>query len=140
MKEHRPLLAYDKSSAIANTKNSYQGKYKRVLCICSAGILRSPTAALVLSSEPFNFNTRSAGIEEYALIPLTDVLLEWADEIVVMTEDQGEVVRAFTRKPIKCLMIPDSFEYRNQELQEMIKLKYKSLSKNETWFWLTGLC
>ena len=45
-----------KMNRLANTQNKYQGKYKKVLCVCSAGLLRSPTAALVLSQEPFNFN------------------------------------------------------------------------------------
>ena len=49
---------------LANSSNRYQGEYKRVLCVCSAGLLRSPTAALVLSQEPYNFNTRAAGLDE----------------------------------------------------------------------------
>lgn len=46
---------------IANASNKFQGSYKRVLCVCSAGLLRSPTAALVLSKDPYNFNTRACG-------------------------------------------------------------------------------
>ena len=62
---------------LANTHNHYQGDAKRVLCVCSAGLLRSPTAAFVLSQEPFGFNTRAAGIaEDFALIVVDDVLLE----------------------------------------------------------------
>lgn len=72
-----------------NSHNEYQGKHKRVLCVCSAGLLRSPTAAWVLSNPPYNFNTRAAGIDVgHALIPVDDVLIEWADEIVCMDEYQ----------------------------------------------------
>ena len=46
---------------LGNSKNPYQGDFKKVLCVCSAGLLRSPTAAWVLSNAPFNFNTREIG-------------------------------------------------------------------------------
>jgi predicted protein tyrosine phosphatase len=111
---------------LANCKNPYQGAAKKVLCVCSAGLLRSPTAAEVLSREPFNYNTRAAGIEtSFALIPVDEVLIEWADEIICMTQVQAGMLRALTEKYIHCLNIPDSFEFRNTELQEMIARKYK---------------
>ena len=47
---------------IANSTNPFQKDYKRVLCVCSAGLLRSPTAAYVLSQAPYNYNTRAAGL------------------------------------------------------------------------------
>ena len=92
MNEHKPLLSYSKMSAMQITGNPYQGAYKRVLCVCSAGILRSATAALVLSKEPFNYNTRSAGVEHYALIPITEVLLAWADEVICMTKEHYSIL------------------------------------------------
>ncbi len=111
-----------------NASNPYQGKYKRVLCVCSAGILRSPTAALVLSKEPFNYNTRAAGLsEEYALIQVDDVLLEWADEIVCMDEKQEAELRERTHKPIYNLGINDNFEYRDKGLMEIIFRKYSAI-------------
>lgn len=111
-----------------NASNPYQGKYKRVLCVCSAGLLRSPTAALVLSKEPFNYNTRAAGLsEEYALIQVDDVLLEWCDEIVCMDEKQEAVLRESTHKPIHNLKISDNFEYRDKGLMEMIFRRYSAI-------------
>ena len=124
MEEHNPILKYDISSAMGVSKNPYQGSYKRVLCVCSAGILRSATTALVLSKAPFNFNTRSAGIEKYALIPVTEVLLEWADEIVCMTQSHKVQLQNITKKPIKMLNIPDVFAYKDKELQDMIVFNY----------------
>ena len=112
---------------LANCSNKYQGKYKRVLCVCSAGLLRGPTAALVLSQEPYNFNTRAAGLEEeFALIPVDRVLLEWADEIVVMNSKQAEEIRGRLEeeKPIVVLGIPDSFRYRDPELISLIRQAY----------------
>lgn len=110
--------------------NPWQGDYHKVLTVCSAGCLRSPTAAVVLAQEPYNFNTRSAGIYEgMAIVPVTDVLLEWADEIVCM---QGEHALYITKrlqeldldKVIKVLNIPDDFAYRDPELVKLIKEKY----------------
>lgn len=111
--------------------NSFQGDYKRVLTVCSANMLRSPTIALVLSAEPYNFNTRSAGTEGYALIPVTEDLLVWADEVVCADTEHALWVRNkmmewMLDKPIVDLQIPDNYEYRNPELIEMIKERYGS--------------
>lgn len=108
-----------------NARNPWQGDYKRVLCICSAGLLRSPTAAVVLSQEPYNFNTRAAGLDTgHALVPLDSVLLEWCDEIVCMTEEQKARLDLLTTKPIICLDIGDSYAYRSPELIQLIKERY----------------
>lgn len=120
---------------LANASNQYQGKYKRVLCVCSAGLLRSPTAAFVLSQEPYNFNTRAAGLEkEFALIPVDEVLLKWADEIVCMNDDQGERLADMSPegKRIVSLNIEDSFRYRDPKLIELIKFKYNSSIDKES--------
>lgn len=107
-----------------NCHNGYQGKYKHVLCVCSAGLLRSPTTAWVLSNEPYNFNTRAAGLEaSYALIRVDEVLLEWADEIVCMDEYQEQELQKRTKKPIHNLKIGDNFEYRDKGLIAMIKMR-----------------
>lgn len=115
---------------LGNATNPYQGRYRRVLCVCSAGLLRSPSAALVLAQAPFNFNTRAAGLStEYALIPVDDVLLRWADEIVCMTSEQAQKLNEMnTGKRVICLDIPDSYEYRNPGLLNLIKERYTEMS------------
>lgn len=121
---------------LANTDNEYQNtnKYKRVLCVCSAGLLRSPTAAFVLSQEPYNFNTRAAGIsEDYALVLVDDVLLKWADEIVCMSNEQKYHVEHLIKsllpegvtKTVYSLGVPDMFSYRDPELIKWIKERYE---------------
>jgi predicted protein tyrosine phosphatase len=115
---------------IANSGNQFQGKYKRVLCVCSAGLLRSPTTAVVLSQKPYNFNTRAAGlVKEFALIPVDEVLLNWADEIVCMTKDQKVDLEQMLKDEghdtkVVCLNIPDSFAYRDPKLVELIRKNY----------------
>jgi predicted protein tyrosine phosphatase len=105
--------------------NKFQGDYKRVLCVCSAGILRSATAAHILCQDPYNFNTRNVGTASYALIPLTEDLIQWADEIVCMEPEHEIVVRNKMiewsySKPIITLHIEDIYEYRNPELVNLI--------------------
>lgn len=124
---------------IYNCKNWAQGESRKVLCVCSAGLLRSPTAAVVLSQAPFNFNTRAAGLTpEFALIPVDEVLLNWADEVVCMEQKQklhleewiNDIYHGKAVKPVvKCLDIQDSFYYRDERLMKMISDKYMELSK-----------
>lgn len=110
---------------LANAKNYFQGDYKKVLCVCSAGLLRSPTAAFVLSQEPYNHNTRAVGInEDFALIPFDEVLIHWADLILCMQKDQYDIIKNHTNKDVVCLGIRDEYAYRDPELIEAIKKAY----------------
>lgn len=113
----------------ANSTNPFQGDVKRVLTVCSAGLLRSPTAAVVLSQEPFNYNTRAVGMsEEYALIPIDADLVFWADEIVFMHPSiEREYVERFgVPKDVNVVVlnIPDTYGYRDPRLVEMIREQY----------------
>lgn len=122
------MLKHNIFSALKIAKHKDQGDYKKVLCVCSAGLLRSATAAVVLSQEPFNFNTRAAGVGEYALVQVNDVLLHWADEIVCMTQEHKGILLGLTDKPILCLYIPDDYEYRDPYLKGLIVDRYKFAS------------
>lgn len=121
-----------------NCRNPGQGNYKKVLCVCSAGLLRSPTAALVLSEAPFNCNTRAAGIEEsYALIPVTEVLLYWADEIVCMTKQHQQMLQRKLDefrldRPIVVLHINDNYNYRQRELTRAIFAAYSFINQEQS--------
>lgn len=115
---------------LGNTKNPYQTKARKVLCLCSAGLLRSPTAANVIHQE-FGYNTRAAGVSEgFALIFADEVLVEWADEVVcVNTEVASEF---FTRHPgestfLKTVIldVPDEYEWNDPSLRGIILEQYK---------------
>ena len=128
-------------NALHNVTNPYQGKDKRVLCLCSAGLLRSSTLAIILQNK-YGCNTRSAGVSDYALIPVSTALLEWADEIVCVEQkvemqlmndiqlliNQGlwveEDIDHIRRKTIT-LDIPDIYEYMNTTLQRIIIEQYE---------------
>lgn len=113
-----------------NCRNPHQGNYHKVLCVCSAGLLRSPTAAWVLSQDPWNYNTRACGLEDYALIPFDDILLAWADVIITMDNYQMNRIKmritdnlppsAPNRLPVISLGIPDNFAFRDPELVKLI--------------------
>lgn len=122
--------------------NAYQGKHKKVLTVCSAGCLRSPTAAHILSSAPWNFNTRCAGTsEEYAIVPVTEALVMWADVIIVMDDWQFNTIMSiqnklaaeadhmfeYDYKPIHNLEIEDEFSYRDPKLVEIMTEKFKEI-------------
>jgi len=123
--------------------NAYQGQYKKVLTVCSAGCLRSPTAAHILSSDPWNFNTRCAGTsQEYAIVPVTEALIVWADVIVVMDSDmvrhinemQNKLATEFSGgmneydyKQVINLDIDDNYAYRDPELVKIMTEKFNVL-------------
>lgn len=113
---------------VINNYHQQIHKYKRVITMCSGACLRSPTAAVVLSQEPFNFNTRAVGLtDEYAIVRLDDGLHMWADEFVVMEpwmKDAILVRYPDTEAPIIVLDIPDNFQYRDPELVRLIKDRY----------------
>lgn len=67
------------------TDNEYQGTASRYLFVCSAGMLRSATAAKIAHS--LGYNARAAGSEEYALIPINANLIVWADTIFFLQEE-----------------------------------------------------
>jgi len=111
--------------------NSYQGKDPRVLFVCSAGLLRSATAANLFAKK--GWNTRSCGSSEYALIPISKNLIYWADKIYFMKDrnlrealktfkDEKDVLDLISKKSLT-LNIPDDFEYNNPELIQLLEEK-----------------
>lgn len=98
--------------------NPYQGDDKKVLFVCSAGILRSATAARIYAKK---YNTRCAGSESYALIPVTANLLAWANLIVFADENNyRSVSQKFALTRFNCevvtLNIPDEYDHMHPEL------------------------
>lgn len=119
---------------LANINNRFQTDRHKVLCLCSAGLLRSPTAANVLHHE-FGFNTRAAGVSvDYALILADEVLLRWADEIVCVEQSVADTVKFWIAGNLKnpedvvekitTLSIPDQYEWNDPELRALIKEQY----------------
>jgi predicted protein tyrosine phosphatase len=90
---------------------------------------------MVLASDPYNFNTRAVGVDaDHALIPIDEVHLGWADEVVVMDQYQMKLIYAMFpdfNGEIIVLDIPDRFAYRDPELIQMIKDRYDEADKGQ---------
>lgn len=116
---------------LTNISNPYQGTAKKVLCVCSAGLLRSPTLANILHKE-LGYNTRACGTaENFALIPMSEALIHWADEIVFVDEDcktyldiETKEELSLTEASVFTLDVPDNFDYDNAELKDILLKQY----------------
>jgi len=110
--------------------NPYQGFDKKVLFVCSAGVLRSATAARIYGRK---YNTRCAGTGlQYALIPLNEILMEWADEIVFVNPyNREQADLCFDLVPylhkIKVLDIPDEYEHMDPRLIDHFYQQYEAI-------------
>ncbi len=113
--------------------NPYQGTDKKVVFVCSMGILRSATGARIYASK---YNTRSAGTWADALIKLSDELMLWADELVfVNKENYQQVMRHLHDNDkelyleiggkCKVLDIPDCHPHMHPELIQAFHEQYE---------------
>lgn len=114
-----------------NVNNPFQGSTKKVLCVCSAGLLRSATLQNFLIRE-YGYNVRNCGTQDYALIPISEALCRWADEIVFVDNyNYLQVVRDIEKfnipeTNIKVLNIPDNYNFNEPELIDIIKQQYNA--------------
>lgn len=112
---------------LGNVGNKFQTKAKRVVVVCSAGLLRSPTIANELHIQ-FGWNTRAVGADKnFALIPLSQALIWWADEIVFVNQEAFDDLDSEEKNEIesvglvpKILNIEDSFNWGDAQLKEMV--------------------
>ena len=129
----------------ANVNNPYQGSRIKALTVCSAGLLRSPTMAKILS-DTGRYNVRACGTsQEYALIPITEALILWADEIHVVREQvkviyklldyfeysYGAKMNPGRHKPVYIYDIPDQYGTFDNKLESLIVSEYKRVYENK---------
>lgn len=121
-------MSNDLMNRIHNSRNPFQGKFRKTLTVCSAGLLRSPTTAFVLSLPPYNRNVRACGsYANFALIPIDEALIAWADEIVFVAQDNFDGVTKIDRrfdvtgKQVYILDLPDIYQFRDPTLVGIIK-------------------
>ena len=109
---------------LTNINNHYQTFAKRVCVVCSAGLLRSPTLSNILHNE-LGYNTRSCGSAlNFALIPISEALVHWCDELVFVDEDCKIYLDDDIKEEIKLaecreitLNIPDNYNWNDDELK-----------------------
>lgn len=120
-----------KRNQLANVENKFQTTAKKVLCCYSAGLLRSPTLANLLHKE-FGFNTRAVGCDkEYALIPISQALIWWADEIVFVNRENFDILSQEEKDEISdvgvkvtVLNIEDDFDWNDSVLNRILLEAY----------------
>lgn len=109
-----------------------QGNTKKVLCVCSAGLLRSATLQNFLIRE-YGYNVRNCGTDEsYALILISQALVLWADEIVFVhafnfNDVKAELSEYGVLEKCHVLNIPDMFAFNEPVLVEICKDQYQKI-------------
>ena len=97
----------------------------RTLFICHFNRKRSATAERVFVKDPA-LEVLSAGTSEDALVQVNERMLEWADVVFVMDDEQcRELPRMFPDHPaldkIICLNISDDYHFLDPELVTMLE-------------------
>jgi len=120
-----------------NVKNEWQGSVKKVLTVCSAGLLRSATLQNMLIKE-YGYNVRNCGtVESYALIPISEALVTWADEILFVNEENYNHVKADLTNlnllhKVHVLDIPDIYEFNDPDLVDICRNQYNNIKNEKT--------
>jgi len=111
---------------------------KKVLCICTANMTRSPACEDILNASK-RYEAKSAGIGDNAIVHVTKELVEWADIIIIITACERTDKHLtylkdhfdLTGKELYDLDIPD-FIYSSRYDPELIDLLRKKLKKSFT--------
>lgn len=109
----------------------------KILFVCTANKMRSKTAEKIYQDDE-RFVVKSAGVADFADVPLNLDLLTWADYVVVMEEMHSEWIRqcypvffSHRHKQILCLDIPDIFNFMDFELVAQIERKFETRYQKE---------
>ena len=100
---------------------------RRILFLCRYNRMRSPTAERIFCKRP-DLDVRSAGTSTDALARVNAQMLDWADLIFIMDDQQRRSLqRRFRGHPaldrLICLDIPDEFAFMQPELVEILQRK-----------------
>jgi predicted protein tyrosine phosphatase len=100
---------------------------KRLLFVCSANKLRSPTAEQVFSTWP-DVDVDSAGLNASADVQLSTEQVDWADIIFVMEKAHRKKLSAKFRKHLNgkrivCLDIPDDYDFMDPVLVQLLEAR-----------------
>lgn len=121
--------------------NMSQGQQRRLLFVCSAGMLRSPTAAAIAVKQ--QANARSCGSTvSLALIPISANLIAWADKVVFMQNEnyletrikfagEDDILQVLNKKKL-VWNIPDHYNYMEDGLVYILETKIGELINEYT--------
>src|SRR5262245_61844196 len=99
----------------------------RVLFLCRHNRMRSPTAERIFSKRT-DLEVRSAGTASDALARVNQQMLNWADLIFIMDDQQRRSLRRrFAGHPaldrLICLEIPDEYTFLQPELIALLQTR-----------------
>jgi len=106
-------------------------KKRKVLFVCTANQQRSPTAERLYKNDP-RFDVQSAGTHTIMGHAVSDKLLEWADDVVVMEEMHARAIRREFPQSVQSVQmhvlgIPDIYEYMDTRLQQEIRERMEKI-------------
>lgn len=99
---------------------------ERILFVCTANVDRSPTAEQLYGGDP-RYEVVSAGVAQYARVPLTRQMLLWADRVFVMSErtdrHRSRILESFPDldRPVIDLDVEDRWLRGDPELVELLR-------------------
>lgn len=109
----------------------------KILFVCTANKMRSRTAEALYKQDE-RFSVKSAGVADFAQVPLNLELLTWADYIVVMEEMHLLWIRQYypvfythRHERVFNLDIPDMYEFMDPHLVYLVKRKFETLYQEE---------
>lgn len=102
-------------------------KMTRLLFLCSQNKLRSPTAEAIFSNYE-GVEVDSAGLNNDAVVPLSEEQVKWADVIIVMEKSHRNRLNkkfrhALAGKRVAVLGIPDEYDCMDDELIRLLKVR-----------------
>ena len=97
----------------------------RVLFVCHYNRKRSATAERVFGKDP-SLDVRSAGTSTEAMVQVNERMLDWADIVFIMDDDQQRaLIRAFPQHPAVARMvkldIEDDYHFLDDELVKLLR-------------------
>lgn len=101
----------------------------KLLFICNVNKFRSPTAEEIFKDR---YETKSAGLSEFATKRLTKEMLEWADIVFVMESKMRKKIgkrfpEQYLKKRIVMLDIEDIYDYMQPELCRILEARVNAL-------------
>jgi predicted protein tyrosine phosphatase len=97
----------------------------RLLFVCRLNRHRSATAERLFCKRA-DLDVRSAGTAEDAMVRVNERMLDWADIVFAMDDDQcRKLRRMFPQHPavqgVVCLDIPDVYAFNDPELVQLLQ-------------------
>ncbi len=92
----------------------------KLLFVCTANQLRSPTAAAVFADE---HETLSAGLSPFSPFPVNQDAVDWADKVFCFEDKQFKKLKKKFGVRATNLGVPDDYERHDPELVRLLKEK-----------------